>query len=66
MENLVALLPITILWIFGVGWPVAIVLRRVGFSRWWAIVAFIPLVNIVGIWVFAVVSWPKFPQAKQL
>ena len=40
--------------------PVALILRRAGFSRWWCILWAIPFVNIVALWVFALVPWPAF------
>jgi hypothetical protein len=33
--------------------PVANILHRAGRSRWWTILAFVPLVNLIGLWVFA-------------
>jgi hypothetical protein len=39
-------------------WPVAKILRRAGFSGWWAILSVIPLVNYIALWVFAVSRWP--------
>jgi uncharacterized membrane protein YhaH (DUF805 family) len=38
--------------------PVWRILGRTGHSGWWCLLMFIPLVNIVGLWVFAFVSWP--------
>ena len=38
--------------------PSVIVLRRLGFSPWWAIVAPISPLNIIGLWVIAFVKWP--------
>ena len=40
--------------------PVALILRRAGFSRWWSILWAIPVVNIIALWVFALVPWPAF------
>lgn len=60
----VALLPSIIIIGLGIAWPAAIILRRVGFSRWWAVLAFIPLVNIVGLWVLAVISWPNLSRPR--
>jgi predicted PurR-regulated permease PerM len=47
--------------------PVARVLRRVGFSRWWCIVTVIPLFGLIGLWVFAFVPWPAVdgPQGNR-
>jgi hypothetical protein len=33
-------------------------LKRIGFSRWWVVVALIPYVNVVGLWILAFVKWP--------
>lgn len=38
--------------------PVARILRRTGHSRWWCLIAWIPLVDIVGLWMLAYVKWP--------
>jgi len=40
------------------GVPVAIVLRKAGYSPWWVIVAFIPMINMIMLWVFAFSRWP--------
>ena len=40
--------------------PVALILRRAGFSRWWSILWAIPVVNIIALWAFALVPWPAF------
>jgi hypothetical protein len=46
--------------LFGV--PVARILRRSGRSGWWTIVAFVPLLNLIGLWVFAFSRWPKLER----
>ena len=38
--------------------PIARILTRLGYSKWWTIVYFIPFVNIVGIWILAYSRWP--------
>jgi hypothetical protein len=48
--------------IFGV--PVAMVLRKAGYSPWWVIIAFVPPVNIVMLWVFALSRWPIEGQMR--
>jgi hypothetical protein len=40
------------------GYPIVRILNCVGFSPWWAIIAFIPIVNLIGLWVFSFVQWP--------
>ena len=42
-----------------VGIPVANILHRAGRSRWWTILAFLPFLNLIGLWVFAFTRWPK-------
>jgi uncharacterized membrane protein YhaH (DUF805 family) len=34
------------------------VLRRAGFSRWWALLVLVPVVNLIGLWLFAYIRWP--------
>lgn len=56
--------------IFGV--PIAKILTRAGWSRWWTIVFFVPLLNLIILWVFAFGRWPTVdapssnPGAQQL
>ena len=38
--------------------PIAKVLRRVGFSGWGSILAVVPLLGIIGLWIFAFMRWP--------
>lgn len=40
-------------------YPVTVILRKAGRSPWWAILAIIPWVNVVALWVFALTAWPK-------
>lgn len=53
---------IAIVWLLAVGLPLSKILRRIGFSGWWTILAFIPIANIIGLWVLAVTAWPKEAQ----
>ena len=39
--------------------PTAEILREAGWSRWWAILAIIPTVNLIAFWVFAYSRWPS-------
>jgi hypothetical protein len=54
--------PLLILVVFGV--PIARILRRAGHSRWWTILAFVPLLNLIGLWVFAFARWPSLDNAR--
>jgi hypothetical protein len=48
--------------------PVIRILERVGHNRWWALIAFIPLVNLVGMWWLAFGDWPSMqpPSPRDL
>jgi hypothetical protein len=45
-------------WIAVIGVPIGRILRRIGWSPWLAILAFIPLVNLMCLWLVALGSWP--------
>ena len=34
------------------------IIRKAGFSGWWIILTFIPVVNLVLLWIFAFTDWP--------
>ena len=42
-----------------VGIPVMKILNKAGYSRAWILLMFIPLVNIVMLWLFAFANWPR-------
>jgi hypothetical protein len=48
---------ILVLVLYGV--PTAKILGRAGYSKWWTIVFFVPLLNIIALWVFAYCRWPS-------
>jgi hypothetical protein len=50
---------ILLVYIFIFVFPIARILGRVGLSGWWSILAIIPLVNLIALWVFAFASWPR-------
>lgn len=37
--------------------PAGIVLKRTGHSIWWALLCFIPVAALVGLWVLAFTKW---------
>lgn len=39
-------------------WPVSRLLHRTGHARFWVILGFIPLVNVIALWVWAYKPWP--------
>jgi hypothetical protein len=40
------------------GIPIMQVLRRAGYSRAWILIMFVPLLNIIFLWIFAFKRWP--------
>jgi hypothetical protein len=48
-----------VIWVGLIGFPIAKILQRVGISRWWTIMAFVPLINLFALWALSAVRWPK-------
>lgn len=42
--------------------PTHQIIRRAGYSGWWCVLVFVPIVNLVALWVFAFVRWPAIPK----
>jgi len=42
-----------------VAYPLGRILNRIGFSPLWAIAMFIPLVNLIALWILAFTEWPR-------
>lgn len=40
-------------------YPVGRILDRIGFSPFWSVVAMIPIVNLIALWVLAFTEWPR-------
>ena len=40
-------------------YPVGRILNRIGFSPFWSVLALIPIVNLIALWILAVIDWPK-------
>jgi hypothetical protein len=40
-------------------YPIGRILGRIGFSPLWSIVVFIPLANLLGLWIVALAAWPR-------
>jgi uncharacterized membrane protein YhaH (DUF805 family) len=38
--------------------PVVVILRKAGYSGWWCLIIFVPLVNVIMLYVFAFANWP--------
>ena len=56
---------IVIFFIVVLGIPIARILTRIGYSKWWTIVYFIPFVNIVGLWILAYSRWPAVDRTRR-
>ena len=39
-------------------YPYMRIIRRTGHSGWWLITMFVPILNVIMLWVFAFVKWP--------
>lgn len=40
-------------------YPIGRILNRIGLSPFWSVLALIPLVNLISLWIFAFVDWPR-------
>lgn len=51
-----------LIWFAVVGlvflWPISKVLVRTGFSPWYCLLAIVPVINVVALWLFATSEWP--------
>ncbi len=36
-----------------------IVLKRIGFSAWWALLCLVPVAAILALWLLAFIRWPR-------
>ena len=43
-------------------WLASRVLAKAGFSGLWCLILLVPVVNIIMMWVFAFVSWPRLKK----
>ena len=39
--------------------PIVMIIRKAGYSGWWVLVLFVPLLNVIMLWVFAFARWPR-------
>lgn len=52
----IVLIVVLIIWAFVIVF--GRVLNRAGYSRWWVLTMFVPLLNLIMLWVFAYADWP--------
>jgi len=55
---------IVIFFLFIYLFPVVKILNKAGYSGWWCILAFVPLLNLIMLWVFAFASWPSLRDQR--
>ena len=58
-------LVIVVMFIIIPVWIWGRIANKAGYSRWWVALMFIPLVNLIMIWVFAFANWPALEQAEE-
>ena len=46
-------------------YPYVRIIRRAGYSGWWMLTMFVPIVNIIMLWVFAFAKWPAISRADR-
>lgn len=39
-------------------YPYVRIIQKAGYSGWWFLVALVPILNVVMLWVFALSTWP--------
>ena len=40
-------------------YPIGRILNRIGLSPFWSVLVFVPLVNLIALWVLASIDWPE-------
>jgi hypothetical protein len=43
--------------------PAGLILKRLGLSMLWALLCFIPIAALLGLWLLAFIRWPRDAQA---
>jgi uncharacterized membrane protein YhaH (DUF805 family) len=42
--------------------PPVKILGKAGYSGWWVLLGFVPLVNLIALWIFAFADWPALAK----
>ena len=45
--------------------PAGAALKRLGFSPWWALLCFVPVVALFALWMLAFIRWPRDAQSQR-
>jgi len=43
--------------------PSVRIVRRVGYSGWWALLMIVPGVNVIALWALAFIRWPALDRS---
>lgn len=46
-------------------YPYVRIIRRAGYSGWWTLAVFVPILNVVMLWVFAFAKWPALSRTDR-
>ncbi len=55
----------SILYFVILGVPAVQIAHKAGYSRFWALIVFVPLINLIMLWAFAFARWPALPSYQQ-
>jgi hypothetical protein len=47
-----------IVMVVAVAYPAGRILSRIGFSPLWSLLIFVPVVNLIALWILAFTEWP--------
>jgi hypothetical protein len=39
--------------------PAGVILKRIGFSAWWGLLCFVPILALFSLWLLAFIRWPR-------
>ena len=60
----IAHLVILVVWLVAYFVPAVMIVRKAGYSGWWCLIGFVPLVNLIMFWVFAFAKWPNLREPQ--
>jgi len=50
--------------LFVLLFPIIKILQKAGYSGWWVLLWFVPIGNVVALWIFAFADWPALRRAS--
>ena len=45
-------------------WLMGKILVKAGFSAWFSLISFVPIINVIALWVFAFIPWPNVDHQR--